>query len=192
MRGSSEVGSVGHRVTLHKITRPTDKERGDIEIKDYVVLQKLQTQDNRLPLPRTLIMDFTMTRTHVRFGCSHFHPMGQLTNTRRSDGSPDPDGTLKEVVRIKIRHYRNVYLNRRDPIPFIPLTVDTTGCLYDDFIRLLLLQAHREASVLFNDLSEDLDQFRFLRASCFANLKGAVGLIMVKASATRKHPPCSA
>ena len=43
--------------------------------------------------------------------------MGQLiTNTRRSDGVPDPDGTLKETVRIKIRHYHNVYLNRPDPI----------------------------------------------------------------------------
>ena len=27
--------------------------------------------------------------THIRFGRSHVHPMGQLTNTRRSDGSPD-------------------------------------------------------------------------------------------------------
>ena len=33
--------------------------------------------------------------------------MGQLTNTSRVDGGPDPDGTIKEVVRIKIRHYRN-------------------------------------------------------------------------------------
>jgi hypothetical protein len=35
--------------------------------------------------------------------------MGQLTNTRRSDGVPDPDGDLKTVVRIEIRHYRNLY-----------------------------------------------------------------------------------
>ncbi len=34
-----------------------------------------------------------------------------------------------------------------------------------------------------NELPEESDQFRFLRASCFANLKGAVGLIMAKASA---------
>ena len=148
MRGSSEDGSVGHRVTLHKITRPTDKERGDIEIKDYVVLQKPQTQDNLLPPPHTLIMDFTMT--HVRFGRSNLHLIGQLTNTRSSDGSPDPDGVLKEVSRIKIRHYQNVYLNHPDPITFTPLTVDTTGRLYDDFIRLLFLQSHREESVLAN------------------------------------------
>ncbi len=62
--------------------------------------------------------------------------MGQLTNTRWSDGAPDPDGALKEVVRIKIRHYRNVYLNHPDPIVVIPLTVDTSGHLYDEFWRI--------------------------------------------------------
>ena len=79
------LGSVGHKVKIHKITPVTGQERGDIEIKDYVVLQKTQAQVNRLPPPRTLIMDFTMT--HVRFGRSHFHPMGQITHTSRSDGA---------------------------------------------------------------------------------------------------------
>ena len=113
--------------------------------------------------------------------------MVQLTNTRSSDGAPDPDGQLKEVVRIKIRHYRNVYLNHPDPITFIPLVVDTVGQghLYDEFLRLLFLHDHREASSLSNELSEDSDQFRFLRASCFVNLKGDFGLIMSKASARR-------
>ena len=128
----------------------------------------------------------TSTRTCLsrasRFG-------GHLTNTRRSDGTPDPDGELKEVVRIKIRHYRNVYLNRPDPIAFIPLAVDTTGRLYDEFIRSLFLHAQREASALANELPEESDQFRFLRASCFANLKGAVGLIMAKASVMRISIP---
>ena len=70
-------------------------------------------------------MDYTMT--HIRFGRSHLHPMDQLTNTRSSGGTPDPDAAFKEVARIKIRHYRNLYLNRPDPIAFIPLAVDTTG-----------------------------------------------------------------
>ncbi len=34
------LGSVGHIVKIHKITSETGKERGDIEIRDYVVLQK--------------------------------------------------------------------------------------------------------------------------------------------------------
>ena len=144
----SLLGSVGHRVKIHIITSVTGKERGDLEIKDYVVMQKPQTQANRLPPPRTLILDYTMT--HIRFGRSHLHPMVQLTNTRRSDGVPDPDGSLKEVTSIQIRHYRNVYLNRPDPIAFIPLALDTTGRLYDEFIRLLFLNTHREASALVN------------------------------------------
>ncbi len=81
-------------------------------------MQKPQAQDNRLPPPRTLIMDFTMT--HVRFGRSHLHPIVQLTHTRRSDGAPDPEGALKEAARIKIRHDRNIYFNRPDPIAFLP------------------------------------------------------------------------
>ena len=183
------LGSVGHRVKIHNITPVTGKERGDLEIKDYGVMQKPQTQANRLPPPRTLIMDYVMT--HIRFGHSYLHPMGQLTNTRSSDGGPDPDRSLKEkVVRIKIRHYKNVYLNRPDPIAFIPLAVDTTGCLYDEFIRLLFLNAHRETSALANELPEESDQFRFLRASCFANFfKGAVGLIMAKTSVIRISIP---
>jgi hypothetical protein len=51
------LGSVGHKVKIHKITPTTGKERGDLEIKDYVVLQKPQDQVDRLPPPRTLILD---------------------------------------------------------------------------------------------------------------------------------------
>ncbi len=53
-----------------------------------------------------------------------------------------------------IKH--TTYLNRPDPIVFIPLTVDTTGRLYDDFMRLFFLDAHCEASVLVNELPEEL------------------------------------
>ncbi len=56
-----------HKVKIHKIISTTGKERGDIEIKDYVVLQKYQEQVNDLPPPHTLILDFTMT--HTCYGC---------------------------------------------------------------------------------------------------------------------------
>ncbi len=113
----------------------------------------------------------------------------QLTNTRRADGDPDPDRVIKEVVRIKIRYFRNVYLNHPDPIYFVPLSSDTTGRLYDEFIRLLFLHVHREESVLANELPEESDQYRFLRVSCFTNLKGVVGLIMAKTSVMRISIP---
>jgi hypothetical protein len=157
-----------------------------------VVLQKPQEHADRLPPPRTLIMDFTLTDTC--FGRSNVHPIG-LTHTRRSDGAPEPDGVLKTVVRAKIIHYRQLYLNRPDPIAFMPVTVDTSGRIYDDFSRLLFLHqeivlyTHRETSALANELLEESDQFRFLRTSCLANLKGSLGLILAKASVMRIFIP---
>ena len=74
---------------IHKITPASGKERGDIEVKDYVVLQKPRDSSDCLPPPRALIMDFTLTHTR------------QLTHTRCSDGAPDPDGALREVDRTK-------------------------------------------------------------------------------------------
>jgi hypothetical protein len=158
-------------------------ERGDLEIKDYVVLQKPQEQADRHPPPRTLILDFTMT--HTRYGRSHLNLNGQLTNTRRSDGPPEPDGAIKAVARKKILHYRQLYVDLPDPIAFMPVAVDTSGRIYEDFLRLLFLHAHREASALANDIPEESGHFRFLRAACLANIKGSVGLILVKASAMR-------
>jgi hypothetical protein len=35
---SGILGSVGHRVKIHKMTPAQGKERGDLEIRDYVVL----------------------------------------------------------------------------------------------------------------------------------------------------------
>ncbi len=76
---TQQILKAGHRVKIHKITPSTGKERGDLEIKDYVVLQKPQEQADCLPPPRTLILDFTLT--HPRFGRLHVHPIGHLTNT---------------------------------------------------------------------------------------------------------------
>ena len=57
----------------------------------------------------------------------------------------------------------------------MPVPVDTGGRIYDDFSRLLFLHSHREASPLVNELPEESDQFRFLRAACLANIKGSGG-----------------
>jgi hypothetical protein len=60
------------------------------------------------------------------------------------------------------------------------VAVDTSGRIYDDFSRLLFLNAHREASALSNELPEESGgQFRFLPAASFPNLKGSVGLILM-------------
>ncbi len=110
------LGSVVHRVKIHKITTATGKERGDVEIRDYVVLQKPRDVTDCLPPPRTLILDFTMT--HTRYGRSQMSSLGHLTHTRRADGAPEPDGALRTVARAKNRHYRQLYINRPEPIAF--------------------------------------------------------------------------
>ncbi len=62
----------------------------------------------------------------------------------------------------------------------MPVAVDTSGRVYDDFSRLLFLHAQREASALSNEIPEESEQFRFLRVDCYTNIKGSVGLILVK------------
>jgi hypothetical protein len=181
------LGSVGHRVKIHKITPVQGKERGDVEIRDYVVLQKTRNGTDCLPPPRTLISDFTMT--HSRYGRSQMSSLGQLTHSRRSDGAPEPDGALREEARTIIRHYRQLYINRPDPIAFMPVAVDTSGRVYDDFSHLLFLHAHRKVSALSNEIPEESEQFRFLRETCYANIKGSVGLILAKASTMRISIP---
>ena len=93
------------------------------------------------------------------------------------------------MARKKILHYRQLYVDRPEPITFIPVAVDTGGRIYDDFSRLLFLHVHREASPLSHELPEESDQFRFLHAACLANIKGSVGLILTKASAMRISIP---
>ena len=69
------------------------------------------------------------------------------------------------------------------------LVVDTSGLIYDDFSRLLFLHVHREALALVNELPQESGQFRFLRDTSLANLKGSVGLILTKASSMRISIP---
>ena len=48
------LGSVGHKVKIHKITPATGKERGDLKIKDYVVLQNTNIRRSD-GAPKTLL-----------------------------------------------------------------------------------------------------------------------------------------
>ena len=100
--------------------------------------------------------------THPLNGRSHVYPIGQLTNIRSLDGVPEPDGALRVVSGKKIIHYRQLYIDRPDPIVFMSLSVDTSDRIYDDFLRLLFLHVQREASALANDVPEESSHFRFL------------------------------
>ncbi len=124
-----------------------------------------QLQPQRRKLVVNLHAFWKITAVFSRFGKSQLSSLGQLTHTRQTDDAPEPDGTLRTVARAKIRHYRQLYINRPEPIPFMPVVVDTTGRIYEDLSRLLFLHAHREASALPNEIPEESEQFRFLRAA---------------------------
>ena len=54
---------------------------------------------------------------------------------------------IKVVPRKMIIHYRQLYIDRPDPIAFMTVAVDTSGHIYDDFLRLLFFHTHRETFV---------------------------------------------
>jgi hypothetical protein len=58
---------------------------------------------------------------------------------------------LREAARKKILHYRQLYINRPDPIAFLPAAVDTTGRLYDEISRLLFLGVDFEETCSHED-----------------------------------------
>ena len=68
---------------------------------------------------------------------------------------------------MNIRHYRQIYADRPDPIVFLPIAVSTSGRVYEDFVRLLFLHEYREVSILAGELPEESEQFRFLRKNRF-------------------------
>ncbi len=90
--------------------------------------------------------------------------------SQSSTGAPQADGALNTTARKKIRHYRQIYTDRPDPIVFPPVSVGTSGRVYDDFARLFFLHAHREASSLAGELPEESEQFLFWRPARLANL----------------------
>jgi hypothetical protein len=115
---------------------------------------------------------------------------------RGEDDRIPPRTLVMDVTMTHDRYGRttqhtNGALTHRVPstIVFLPITLSTSGRVYEDFARLLFLHAHREASILAGELPEESEQFRFLRASRLANLKGSVGLILAKASAMRVTIP---
>ena len=92
-------------------------------------------------------------------------------------------------ARKKIIRFYQLYIDHPEPIVFMPVAVDTSDRIYDDFLRLIFLHDHREASALSNDIPEESGHFRFLRAACLANIKGSVGLILAKESDMRISIP---
>ncbi len=78
------------------------------------------------------------------------------------------------VARKKIIHYHcdQLYIDRPDPIAFMSVAVDTSGRIYDDFLRLLFLHAHREASASVNDIPEESVTFVFFALRVYLISRG--------------------
>ena len=56
-------------------------------------------------------------------------------------------------------------------------------------MRLLFFRDNRETSALAGEFPEESVQFFFIRAACWANLKGSTGLKLAKASVMRDTIP---
>jgi hypothetical protein len=80
----------------------------EVPLKVFVVLPR--GEDSLLP-PRPLMLDVTMT--HDRYGRTNVHTNGSLTHSISSNGTPQPDGTLKNAARKKIIHYRSLCISSR-------------------------------------------------------------------------------
>ena len=65
--------------------------------------------------------------THDRYGRTTQRKPGALTHRVSSTGAPQSDGDLNNTVRIKIRHYRQLYTDRPDPIVFLTVVISTSG-----------------------------------------------------------------
>jgi hypothetical protein len=85
---------VGHKIKIHKVTPTTGREWGDLEIKDCVVLQKHQEKADRLPPPRTLILDFTLTHPHCDGFSLELGPLVSSSKKEREKRKKDIDFPL--------------------------------------------------------------------------------------------------
>ena len=107
----------------------------------------------------------------------------------------DVDKSLNEAAADKIRKYRADYNNNppnsiSSTVSFMPAIASTSGRLHSEFIRLLILQAHRGTDRFFAASGAQLTQpnsglFHFRRAAFSSHLKAKVGSTLAKAAALR-------
>jgi hypothetical protein len=77
-----------------------------------------------------IILYLDVTMTHDRW--TYHSTYKRNTHTQSvlhpwTTGAPQADGIFNNTDRIKIRHYRQIYTDRPDPIVFLTVTVRTSG-----------------------------------------------------------------
>ena len=99
----------------------------------------------------------------------------------------DLDGPLCGAAQRKIAAYRQQYADNQN-ISFLTAIVSTSTRMHGEFLRLLFLQAHREAHFKAAGMSlqtNNSEALRFKRAAFYNGLKSKVGLAAAKAAALR-------
>ena len=131
------------------------------EVKDYVVLPR--GQHNCLP-PLPLILDVVMTHDRHGYGRSTLPPTGKITHTLSSNGTPHPDGVLKNAVRKKNTHYRRLYVDPSDPPVFMSVRehISFIRSLFALFFLASFSCLYIVRLVMCPENSEESDQFHFL------------------------------
>ena len=112
-------------------------------------------------------------------------------------GPPIPSGlddgwgvSLDPSVSVKLFRCQ-LSTNRTGPCVIFSVVGTEKKRVYfqEEFWYLLFLHVNRESSDVPGELSEESVQFRFIRASCWDNLKGSIGLTLTKASTMRVTIP---
>jgi hypothetical protein len=155
-----------HKVKTQQVAISRGQRCGDIALAAYLA-------DAAGPVP--LVLDLRIA--HERWGSSS-NPIlnGQLRHPRPAD----IDRPLNEAAADKIRYYRADYNNRPSTsISFMPAVASTSGRLHCEYVRILLLQAHRKTDRFFAASGVELAQtsrdfFHYRRAAFYSQLKSKV------------------
>jgi len=76
-------------------------------------------------------------------------------HTSHSDGAPESDGDLRAVVRKKILHYSQLYINVLTLLLLCQSQLTLQSVTTMTLVVLVFLHTHREASTLANELPEE-------------------------------------
>jgi hypothetical protein len=164
-----------HKVKTQQVVRSRGQWCGDIELTGYLA-------NTTGPVP--LVLDLRIT--HERWGSSSDPSIsGHLHYPN------DIDRPLNETSADKIRSYRTDYNNRAlNTISFIPAIVSSSGRLHSEFVRLLLLQAHRKTDRFVAASGVQLPksisgQFHYRRVAFSSQVKSKIGNILTNGTVPR-------
>jgi hypothetical protein len=127
--------------------------------------------------------------THDRFGSSsHAQKNGLLSHPQ------DLDAPLSVGAQSEKNSYRQQYTDIQN-ISFLPAIVSTSTRMHGEFLRLVLLQTHRETEVNFTAPGMSLqhnqsDSFCFKSSAFYQSLKSKVRFAAAKAAVLRMMMMC--